>query len=79
MVDIASVLDVLKSERDKVQKQLSGLNAAIGAFASVYRGGKPTTKRRKLSAQARAKIGAAQRARWAKIKAAKKTKKKKST
>ncbi len=79
MVDMASFLDVLKGERDKVQKQLSGLNAAIGAFAAVYSNDKPITKRRKLSAQARAKIAAAQRARWAKIKAAKSTKKKKST
>ena len=56
----------LKKERDSVEKQLSGLNAALLAFAGVY-GGKPTRKRRKMSAKARAKIAAAQRKRWAKV------------
>ena len=47
---------------------LTGLNAALAAFAGAYT--KP--KRRKMSAKSRAKIAAAQRARWAKFRAKKK-------
>jgi hypothetical protein len=59
----------LKKERDRVEKQLSGLNAALSAFAGVYAGTTSTRKRGKMSAEGRAKIAAAQRKRWAKIKA----------
>jgi hypothetical protein len=45
---------------------LSGLNAALAAFAGVYRDS-AGTEARKLSAKGRARIAAAQRARWAKI------------
>jgi hypothetical protein len=60
----------LRKERDRVERQLEGLNAALTAFADVYRGAKPG-RRRRLSAKARAKIAAAQRARWAKVRRAK--------
>jgi hypothetical protein len=66
MANVSSIMKQLKKERDRVEKQLSGLNAALMAFANVYSGGKPVRKRRKMSAQSRAKIAAAQRARWAK-------------
>jgi hypothetical protein len=46
--------------------QLSGLNAALAAFANVYSTG--TRPRRKLSEKGRARISAAQRARWARVK-----------
>jgi hypothetical protein len=58
----------LTKERDRVQQQLSGMNAALEAFAWVYRGKAGTKPRRKLSAKGRASIAAAQRARWAKVK-----------
>jgi hypothetical protein len=58
----------LKKERDRVQQQLSGLNAALEAFAGVYRGQNGSKPRRKLSAKGRASIAAAQRARWARVK-----------
>jgi hypothetical protein len=67
MPDVSSILKQLKKERDRVEKQLSGLNAALTAFANVYSGGKPSRIRRKMSAKSRAKIAAAQRARWAKF------------
>ena len=60
------IMEQLKKERDHVEKQLSGLNAGLMAFAAVYGG---TVKRRKMSAKARAKIAAAQRKRWAKVRA----------
>jgi hypothetical protein len=47
-------------------EQLSGLNAALAVFTRACREiAKPTHKRRKMSAEAGAKIAAAQRARWA--------------
>jgi hypothetical protein len=58
----------LKKERDRVQQQLSGMNAALEAFAGIYRGKAGTKPRRKLSAKGRASIAAAQRVRWAKVK-----------
>jgi len=68
MADVSSILKQLRQERDRVAKQLSGLNAALTAFAGVY-GGKPIRKRRKMSVAARKKIAAAQRQRWAKFRA----------
>jgi len=70
MANVSSILRQLKQERDRVERQLSGLNAAITAFAGMY-GGRPSGKRRKMSAKSRAKIAAAQRARWAKFRAKK--------
>jgi hypothetical protein len=60
-------MEQLKKERDRVQHQLSGLNAALEAFAAIYRENTGTKPRRKLSAKGRASIAAAQRARWAKV------------
>jgi hypothetical protein len=71
MGSITGIVKQLRKERDRVEKQLSGLNAALSAFVGAY-GAKPARKRRKLSAKARAKIAAAQRARWAKVKREKK-------
>jgi hypothetical protein len=65
MGNLSVVVKQLKKERDRVERQLSGLNAALAAFVGTYYGGaKPTRKRRPMSAKARAKIGAAQRKRW---------------
>ena len=50
-------------------RQLEGLNAALAAFAGSYVGKtKGGRVRGPLSAAARARIAAAQRARWAKLK-----------
>jgi hypothetical protein len=69
MANVSSIITQLKKERDRVAKQLSGMEAALRAFAGVYGVGKPIRKRRKMSARSRAKIAAAQRTRWAKCKA----------
>ena len=71
MGTVSKIVKQLKKERDLVQKQLSGLNAALSAFAGAYagNGNKPTRKRSKMSAAGRARIAAAQRKRWAKIRA----------
>jgi hypothetical protein len=69
MTNLSGVVQQLKKERDRVQKQLSGLNAAISAFVGVYGGsGESNGSRRPLSAAARRKISLAQKQRWAKQK-----------
>jgi hypothetical protein len=74
MANLSSIMQQLKKERGRLEKQLSGLNAALTAFANVYSGTvKPSRKRRKMSAKSRAKIAAAQRARWAKFRAKRKS------
>jgi hypothetical protein len=67
MANLSGIVKQLKKERDRVQQQLSGLNAALEAFAGVYRGKNGTRPHRKLSAKGRARIAAAQRARWARV------------
>lgn len=59
MSNLDSVLSQLKQQRD-------ALNNAIAALEGVSTNG--TTPKRGLSASARARIAAAQRARWAKAK-----------
>ena len=72
MANLSGIVKRLKNERDRVEQQLSGLNAALAAFAGVFRGAaKPGRKRRRMSAKSRAKIAAAQRARWAKVRKSK--------
>ena len=72
MANLSGIVKQLKKERDRVAKQLSGMDAALRAFAGVYGGGKPNRKLRRMSVAARKKIAAAQRRRWAKVRAARK-------
>ena len=72
MANLSGIVKQLKKERDRVRKQLLGLETALAAFASAYSGSKPS-RRRKLSGKSRAKIAAAQRRRWAKVRAKRKT------
>jgi len=65
MADLDAVLEQLKSERAKLDKAIAVLSGLTGK-SSGGGGGK-----RKLSAAARERIAAAQRARWAKFKAKK--------
>src|ERR1022692_853195 len=61
----SGIVKKLRDERERVEKQLSALNAALTAFAGEYSGSKskgtPAT-----SVAARKKISRAQKARWAK-------------
>jgi hypothetical protein len=69
MANLSGVVQLLKKERDRVQKQLSGLNAAISAFVGAYGGSAGSNGgRHPLSAAARRKISLAQKQRWAKQK-----------
>jgi hypothetical protein len=63
MGTVENIMEQLKKERDRVERQLSGLNAALSAFAGVYSGAKPKGT---MSVATRKRIAAAQRARWAK-------------
>jgi hypothetical protein len=60
----------LTAEKAKLEARLGAINQALGG--SPKGAVKPLKKKKKFSAAARAAISAAQRARWAKIKAAKK-------
>ena len=64
MAQVSSIVGQLKRERDRVAKQLSGLNAALTAFAGAYGG---ANGKRQISAAGKKRIAAAQRARWAKV------------
>jgi hypothetical protein len=67
MPNLPAVLKQLQQERTRLTSQLGRLNSAISALTGVgYSGTRP--ERRTISAAGRAKIAAAQRARWAKVK-----------
>ena len=70
MANLAGVVQLLKKEHGRLTKELQGISAALAAFGKTY--GKHTGTRR-LSVAARARIAAAQRARWAKVRASKST------
>jgi hypothetical protein len=65
LANLSGIVKQLKNERDRVQRHYPGLNAALAAFTNAYSTG--TELRRKLSAKGRARIAAAQRARWARV------------
>jgi hypothetical protein len=64
MVNLGSVVQILRKEHDRLTRELTGIKAALAAFGSAYghRGGS-----RQMSAAGRERIAAAQRARWAKV------------
>ncbi len=61
----------LTAEKNTLEARLHAINSALGG-ALKSAGAKPVKRKKKFSAAARAAISAAQKARWAKIKAAKK-------
>ena len=64
MTNLSSVLNQLERERNRLAVQLESLTNAISAL----RGDSDTQAGRTISAAGRARIAAAQRARWAKAK-----------
>jgi hypothetical protein len=67
-----SVVSELQKERRRIEDELHRVTAALTAFGSVYlQAGKSGRKKRTISAAGRRRIAAAQRARWAKIRAKK--------
>jgi hypothetical protein len=72
LTNLSVIVKQLSKERDRLHQQLTGLNAALEAFAGVYRTNRGIIPPRKISAKGRASIAAAQRARWANVKGQKK-------
>ena len=72
MVHLSGVVWELRNERERAQKQVERIDAALAALESLNTKGPARTKGHTMSAAARRRIAAAQRARWAKLKASKK-------
>ena len=66
MTNLTSVLNQLEQERNRLTSQLESLSNALSALNI-----KGPSRRGTISATGRARIGAAQRARWAKTKGGK--------
>jgi len=79
MSKLDAIVQQLKTQRDRAQKEMERLNAALLALGTLgnrngtLRRVRTVQKRKPLSAAARKKIAAAQRARWAKWKAARRS------
>ena len=63
MTNLTSVLNRLEKERGRIQAQLENLSGALSAL-----NGNGASRSGRMSAAGRARIAAAQRARWAKVK-----------
>lgn len=75
MFQFSAVIAGLRAERDRAQKKVEQIDAALAALSGVESGrGRSvrthSTSRKPMSAAARRRIAAAQRKRWAKLKAA---------
>ena len=66
-----NILEALKNEVSKLQRQLDSVNTAINILGG--KNGVGRDKKRHVSASARAKMSKAQKARWAKVRATKKS------
>jgi hypothetical protein len=74
-----TVVAQLQHERGRLEDELHRVTAALTTFGKVYmrgnkRGSGATTVKRTISVAGRKRIAAAQRARWAKVRAEKKAK-----
>lgn len=80
MPNLGGIVRELKKQRDRAQREVEQLNAALVALGGRGNSNgrstrvRVTGKRRPMSASARKKIAAAQRARWTKWKAARRNK-----
>jgi hypothetical protein len=80
MPNLSGIVQQLKTERDRAQEEVEQLNAALMALGNLgsqsagLRRVRSVKSRKPLSAAARKKIAAGQRARWAKWKAARRSK-----
>jgi hypothetical protein len=67
MTSLSSVVSLLRNERTQVQAQLERLDQAISLLGNLSNGSRSTPSgTRNMSASARKRIAAAQKARWAK-------------
>jgi len=76
-LELASTVKMLEGQRAQTQKELAKLDKAIAVMRELNGTNSmpsPNGKGHTMSAAARRKIGKAQKARWAKVRAAKKDK-----
>jgi len=71
-MNLESVLIHLQAEQKQTERRLTEIKTAIGTLKSIGGEKVGSSATRNLSAAGRARIVAAQRKRWAKIRAAKK-------
>jgi len=71
-MSIIDALNALKAEQQQLESRIKQLNAAIASLGGVSKRSGRGNRKSNMSAAGRARIAAAQRARWAKVKAAKK-------
>jgi hypothetical protein len=77
---VETVVQQLQQERSRLENELHRITAALSTFGKVFmQGSKPAApvaarKKRRISPAGRRRIAAAQKARWAKVRAAKKRK-----
>jgi hypothetical protein len=64
---MTAIVQQLKKEHDRLTREIRGVSAALAAFGAAY-----ARPKRQLSVAAKARIAAAQRARWAKVKSGQK-------
>lgn len=73
MTQFGAVLEQLKGERSRLEGALRQVDQAVKALTAVTNNGVRSSSerrgRRRMSAAARARISAAQKARWAKVRA----------
>jgi hypothetical protein len=67
MTNLGGAVQMLKKEHDRLTTQIKAIAAALSAFGEAY--GRKAGTQGGMSAAGRARIAAAQRARWAKVKA----------
>jgi hypothetical protein len=77
---VDTVVEQLQHERSRLENELYRITAALSTFGKVFmQGSKPAPaaarKKRTISAAGRKRIAAAQKARWAKVRAGKAGKK----
>jgi hypothetical protein len=68
MAHMSGVIQQLKKERERAQKEVQHIDAALAALGGISSNG---SSRHTMSAAARLKISLAQKARWAKKRTAK--------
>ncbi len=67
MINLNGVVRTLRKEHARLTKEVSAIAAALSAFGTTY--AKGNGNRGSISAAGKARISAAQKARWAKVKA----------
>jgi len=63
MKNVGRIVKLLRKEHDRLARQIKGIDAALEAFGTAY---EKSNRDRRISPAGRARIAAAQRARWAK-------------